>query len=338
MIVDRYYYSRLKDKEKTVYREIYQGCMSHQDTIFLSVSKDDIEKSYERITTALTFDNPLLYFVNQSSMDFAGDNLGHVAAIPQYFFSKKTVSDYNKKIQDTANMLISKLKLTEGTEIDKVRRVHDYMCSSVEYDYKGADMRDLPKFIAAHNIIGVFAHKKAQCEGIAKAAKVLLNAVDVKCIFVSGKAGNTPASMDEHGWNIVKIEEDPCHMDITFDIAASEKSHIGYDYFCINDTQIKRDHILDSGLPKCSTSKYEYFVMNNMIFSSKAKLKTYIERELRSGAKSVYFKLAGKLKTSEIYDEMTKYGYEVLCDMGIENVRGESTLDKVINTCRIKYI
>lgn len=60
------------------------------------------------------------------------------------------------------------------------------MCNYVSYDYDGADINDPVRFMETHNIIGVFAHHRAQCEGIAKAVKVLLNVVDVKCIVATG--------------------------------------------------------------------------------------------------------------------------------------------------------
>lgn len=67
---------------------------------------------------------------------------------------------------------------------------------------------------ASHNILGVFAYHKAQCEGIAKAVKVLLNAVDVKCIVVMGDSVKNGRSVP-HAWNIVDIGADPYQLDVT---------------------------------------------------------------------------------------------------------------------------
>ena len=182
MIIDRYLYGKLPDSEKLIYREIYHGCMEHRDIIPISTSGVEASKAFPRIVQALMDDNPFLYFLNQSVIDFARDANGNTAVIPQYFFSAENVKTYNDKIQDTANQIIHDLKLTEGNDLYKVRKVHDYMCRNITYDYAGADPSDVSRFITTHNIIGVFAHKKAQCEGIAKATKVLLNAVDVRCI------------------------------------------------------------------------------------------------------------------------------------------------------------
>ncbi len=336
MIIDRYYYNRLPDSEKIIYKEIYQGCMEHKDIIPITANEEELTKSYARIVSAISDDNPLLYFVNQSVLDFATDGNGNYVAAPQYYFSKENVAKYNAKIQDAANKLIYDLKLTEGTELDKVRKVHDYMCQNVAYDFEGSDIKQLNKYISAHNIIGVFAHKKAQCEGIAKAAKVLLNAVDVKCIYVSGKAAGMDG-MDNHGWNIVSIDGNPYHMDITMDIGASSDGLISYDNYNLTDSQIRRTHVFSTGYPKCTATEANYFVGNDLVFSSKKKIQEYISRSLKSGNMEFYFKLAGKLKAAEIYQEMTDYAYSILCGMGKENVKAVHVVNGDMNTCRIIF-
>ena len=337
MIVDRYYYSRLPENEKRVYKEIYQGCMEHKDLIIISATEEEIGKSCQRIMDALMDDNPLLYFVNQSRLDFARDDNGNVAAIPQYFFSEENVKKYNQKIQDAANKLIMDLKLTEGSELEKVRKVHDYMCENVKYDHDGADLKDVSRVITSHNIIGVFAHQKARCEGIAKATKVLLNAVGVKCIFVTGKVRETKEKISEHGWNIVNIDGAPYNLDITFDIGTGSNEYISYDYFNITDSQIRKDHVVSIGLPKCTAHQASYFDSNDIVFSSKTKLKEYIADCIKSGERMLYFKLGGKLKASEIWEEMMNYGYRILCDIGCGDMKGERVVNNDINTCRIIY-
>ena len=68
MIVDRYFYGKLPENEKQIYREIYQGCMAHKDVIPVSAFENDDAKSYLRIIQAIMDDNPLLYFLNQSQI------------------------------------------------------------------------------------------------------------------------------------------------------------------------------------------------------------------------------------------------------------------------------
>ena len=83
--------------------------------------------------------------------------------------------------------LVDQLNLTTGTEYEKEIKVHDWICQNISYDEEGSNTNNPTRMITSHSIFGVFAHHQAQCEGIAKAVKVLLNAVNVRCIVVNGE-------------------------------------------------------------------------------------------------------------------------------------------------------
>src|SRR5699024_10077055 len=97
------------------------------------------QESFERIFLAMTRDNPLIYFLNKSACSTARDMFGHVAICPQYFFPKEKVKEYNRKIEKVVNELAGKLHLLECNDYEKERRVHDWICQNVVYDYEGAD-------------------------------------------------------------------------------------------------------------------------------------------------------------------------------------------------------
>lgn len=336
MIVDRYYYGKLPEHEKRIYLEVYRGCMNHKDIIPISIGEDRI-KSYPRIIRAVMDDNPLMYYVNQSVCEIAQDTNGNSAVLPQYFFTPEIVAVYNQRLQNAVNRIIFDLKLTEGTDLEKARKIHDYLCSTIAYDYQGSDIGNISRFITAHNILGAFALKKAQCEGIAKAAKVLLNAVDVRCILVFGKAEGKDGVMTDHCWNIVNIEGHPYHMDITFDLGRSSEDFIAYDYYNITDAQIRKDHVFSGGLPKCKEIKANFFEQEKLIFTSNRKLERYIAQTISEGKRILYFKLAGKLKAEEIRTELLDYATTVLSGIA-QGHTVEMTINKATGTCRIKIL
>ena len=78
------------------------------------------QEQFTKIYAAITRDNPLIYHMNQSACNLATDGLGHTAICPQYFFSKAKVKEYNRKIEKAVNELVAQLKLTEGTDYDKL--------------------------------------------------------------------------------------------------------------------------------------------------------------------------------------------------------------------------
>ena len=116
MIVDRYYYSQLNKQEQAIYKTFYNGVMNHQDIIPIPVKGMFSQSAFMKIYSAVTGDNPLIYFLNQSACNLAQDMFGHTAICPQYFFDAKKIKEYNRKIEKVVNGLAGQLQLTEGTD------------------------------------------------------------------------------------------------------------------------------------------------------------------------------------------------------------------------------
>ena len=297
MIVDRYYYSQLNKQEQAIYKFFYKGLMAHEDVIPIPIKGQLSKEVFNKIFRAMTRDNPLIYYVNQSACNWATDAFGHTAICPQYFYSRETVRKYNRNIENAVNNLAAQLKLTEGTDYEKEIRVHDWFCKNVKYDFKGSDMDELARVVLSHNIVGVFAKQKAQCEGIAKAVKVLLNAVDIKCIVATGEA-----------WNVIDIDGSPYQVDVTWDIGAS-KGRIAYDYFNVTDEIISKTHSFEDEMPKCISLKDNYFERNGLTFRSRSQLIAYITQEIEQGRNKLYFRIDGlfpKLRQSELAGMVAK--------------------------------
>ena len=119
MIVDRYYYAQLNKQEQAVYKAFYNGLMAHEDVIPIPIKGQLSKEVFNKIFRAMTRDNPLIYYVNQSACNWATDAFGHTAICPQYFYSRETVRKYNRNIEKAVNNLAAQLKLTEGTEYEK---------------------------------------------------------------------------------------------------------------------------------------------------------------------------------------------------------------------------
>lgn len=330
MIVDRYYYAKLNKTDQKIYKTFYKGLLKHKKII--PVKGLTSQQQFDRIYAAITFDNPLIYFINQSACSVAVDAFGRTAICPQYFYSKEKVKLYNKKIEKVVNELITLLNLSYLSDYEKEKRIHDWMCQYVSYDYDGYDASNVRAVIESHNIIGVFAKRKAQCEGIAKAMKVLLNAVDVKCIVVEGECIDK-GKTELHGWNIVNINNKPYQLDVTWDIAAS-KEGVAYDYFNITDDIMGIDHFpVETNLPKCDSLEANYFRVNNLLFYTKFKALLYIEREAKRGRLDFYFWMPENKSNSLFVNEAVRI---ILRTKGGCSIR--QSINETIGTYRISVV
>ena len=333
MIVDRYYYAQLNKQEQAIYKAFYKGLMAHEDIIPIPIRGQLSKEVFNKIFLAMTRDNPLIYYVNQSACNWATDMFGHTAICPQYFYNKDTVKKYNRNIEKTVNNLAGQLRLTEGTDYEKELRVHDWFCKNVSYDFKGTNMDDPARVVLSHNIVGVFAKQKAQCEGIAKAVKVLLNAVDIKCIVATGDA-DANGSREHHAWNVVDIDGNPYQVDVTWDIGAS-KGRVSYDYFNVTDEIIGKTHKLEDKVPECTSLKDNYFERNKLTFKSKSQLIAYITREITQGQTEFYFRIDGmfmKMRRSELVGIVAK----LAAGGNGKAVRVQQVSNEKVGTCWIR--
>lgn len=317
MIVDRYYYHQLNKQEQAIYKAFYNGAMAHEDIIPVPACGELDQDKFERIFAAMTRDNPLIYFLNQSACSVAKDIYGHFAICPQYFFTNEKVKEYNRKIEKVVNELVGQLHLLECNDYEKELRVHDWICRNIEYDYEGADKDKVSRVIASHNILGVFAHHKAQCEGIVKAVKVLLNAVDVKCIVVTGDLIKSGQCVP-HAWNIVDIDGEPYQLDVTWDIGATgqNKQSMVYDYFNLTDELMNQDHKADSSLPVCRSKKANYYVQRGCSFQMRHRLMAYIDRLIEQNERIYEFRAENRLNKADIEKEVTAHIVQKLHEQG----------------------
>lgn len=337
MIADRYYYYKLNKQERAIYKAFYNGVMLHQKIIPIPVRDKFSQESFERIFLAMTRDNPLIYFLNQSACSTARDMFGHVAICPQYFFPKEKVKEYNQKIEKVVNELAGKLHLLECNDYEKELRVHDWICQNVVYDYEGADKDKVSRVIASHNILGVFAYHKAQCEGIAKAVKVLLNAVDVKCIVATGYSVKSGRSV-LHAWNIVNIDGEPYQLDVTWDIGATgqRKNQIAHDYFNLTDELMNSDHKADSRLPDCKSKIANYYVQRGCSFQMRHRLMAYIDRLIEQNEQVYEFRAEGRLNKSAIEKEIADHIVQRFHEQGRNSVGIKTCSNRNLGIYRIE--
>ena len=187
------------------------------------------------------------------------------------------------------------------SEWEKEKYVHDFICQNVHYDKL--------KKAYSHEIIGPLGQGVGVCEGIAKAVKVLLDALGVWCVIAI--CGNNPEKgiKYRHTWNIVRIGGTYYHLDATFDntLGNSDKVEgIRYDYFNLDDKSIFRDHEpLIAPAPKCTDGDHFYYKEKKLSFT---KQEDVYKRALQAAKKgrAFTFHWRGGYLTREILGELLK--------------------------------
>ena len=108
--------------------------------------------------------------------------------------------------------------------------LHDWLISNADYDttdtYFYAD--------------GVLLHGAGVCQSYALAYEMLLRAVGVESLYVTGDA-IIGSDTESHAWNLVKLNGKWCHVDCTWDDPiGGEETRV---YFGLTDELISKDHL-----------------------------------------------------------------------------------------------
>ena len=283
MINTRYYYDRLNKQDKKIYKAVYDGIMQYKEYVEVpgvALTQNKVGWIYH----CVLWDNPFIFSVGEYAM-------WHAVSSDMSRIKMTTLCDvssekrYRKQIEDAVNKILSAPGLQKLNDFQKEVYVHDFLINNVIYD---KTLGNNGTMIEPYTVYGALVEHRAVCEGIAKATKLLLNVLDVKCILVSGK-------FDGHGhtWNIVKLDDWAYNLDVTMDMGGVvHKGMMRYNYFNFRDSDIANyqpdnAHII----PECKAIKNNYLVKAGGFVSNYDRLKLYIEKGLIKKKQCLYFKI-----------------------------------------------
>lgn len=274
----RYYYEKGDNQYKEDYKMVFYSLLEFKENANFKLR--DLTY-YEQLYRECVSDNPLLFYIE--NVTFSIGSFG-VRMMFNYSYKWEQTEIIYKKIFSCVNRI--RVQCSDDPEELKIGKIHDYIVENVEYD----DSPDLP----VHYSHSFFVYRKAVCDGISKAAKILMDGVSIKSIVIYGDA-TTPNSFDDnlgHAWNIVWINDRPSHYDFTFDNNLSlSKEIVRYDYYSLSDEQIRQDHkYSDLGIV-FSESKNDWFVQNGLYFTKKVEIRKHVYSRLKNGEKYIAFKL-----------------------------------------------
>lgn len=123
------------------------------------------------------------------------------------------------------------------TLVDKIKSVHDFICSYIDYDYS----------YKSRSITDVLKTKTAVCQGYANLFKAFMDILGIQNNFVVGHANGeiidpTFTEYINHSWNTVIIDNIEYHIDTTWDDATKDFNLILYDCFMIDKNKMDEIH------------------------------------------------------------------------------------------------
>ena len=183
----------------------------------LNYLQTELSKAFD----ALRFDRPdIIYYCNSYTYSYNGSK---VVVTPTVFDETKFTGDKSTFDGNIASRVAA--ISTTGSGFEKIKNVHNYVSSHLNYDDVGATSSDPARkgnCRSVYNALDPSYELKDNgknivvCEGYAKMFKVLCDYNEIPCIIVTGVAG-IDDDVGNHMWNYVLYNEKWFLVDCTWD-------------------------------------------------------------------------------------------------------------------------
>lgn len=161
---------------------------------------------------------------------------GMIKIMPIYTMDSAGARVYIEECRKQRDIIAG--RCAESGAYKTVLAVHDLMARNIKYKDAGA---------LSHTIVAPLTMKYGVCDGFAKTYKYILDALGIPCVVVDGKAYDPLTSRWEaHAWNLVEVNGEWRHVDVTFDTTLMERGVPARDYFGLTDQRILLDHAYDA--------------------------------------------------------------------------------------------
>ena len=231
-------YKYLNDDEKRVYRIMLTMVknLSEGWANMGYLGKDSsvtVAKAYRALANDFPeyYWMPSSYYINLSSgktsISFKKNDAQNC-----YGYTAEEVDSNAEEFSDAIQRIIEKTDKA-NTPFEKELIIHDQLCKYVIYDseFEGQVESDL------YSAFGALVYGRAVCEGYARAFKLLCKYAGIECILITGDSKGVG-----HMWNMVNIENNWYHIDVTWDDLRAEPLHT---YFNVTELFIRADHDID---------------------------------------------------------------------------------------------
>lgn len=140
---------------------------------------------------------------------------GNIITFKYHVIYQSTASEENRMKTGIASA-VSSLGMTKDSDLQKVKKIHDYICRSVSYDNS----------MSNHSAYDALYEKSAVCQGYSNLFYAMCIKAGVPVRQITGDSDGNGTS--DHIWNIVKLGNKWYNVDATWD---SQGSGVYYNFF-----------------------------------------------------------------------------------------------------------
>lgn len=201
----------------TVICEAYDNHVTEVDLSAFELTADELKT----VISGVRYSCPEYFYVD-NGYSYSSDTTTQLVTLycPAYLVDQQTAAQQTEGYNAFVNGIAAGVP-ADSTDFEKVLYVHDYFVRNFEYDYD-YEIRDAYTF---------FETGEGVCQAYMLAFIAVANELGIRSVPVTSNAMN-------HAWNMVEIDGEWYHLDITWDDSGSYPSFTSYAYFLQSDSGI----------------------------------------------------------------------------------------------------
>lgn len=304
LLVSRFYYAKLSDDNKRLYRTIYDSWAQGESSVSFTSPGEGFNGhdgiSLHDIVLYIIADNPHLFHLETSHVNYKRN--GHTVTIfLENIYSRTEYNSIYEKLMARVQGIMANSEM-RGTNDQRIRFLHDYLANNIVYHKSTSDRRSQRE---VHTIVGALLNGACVCDGYSRALRLLCDLAQISCIVTEGYAhedaeGGGPSQDDSsnarHAWNIVKFNGQTYHIDVTWD---SGKDPISHFYFLRDDNFFKHSHSWDTALyPTCTFT----YPRNEPLITTQRELNDFLVRTAAFSPNCSIIHLGGSMINEENFE------------------------------------
>ncbi len=232
------------------------------------------------------------------------DNTPIIYAYRQNDISKLTSKQlelYNKYCE-----ILNKYTKSSQSPAENELQIHDYLVSNINYS---------TEIQPGFNAYDALINGEAICSGYTECFKTFMDMLNIENTTVTGTAGD-----EQHIWNLVKLDNDWYHVDVTWDDPLNSPfTNNDHSYFNITDEDISSDHTWDENQFGYHLAKGTYYSYPKLVrlsyITSQNELNAYLSRCIRGRTTSIEFTAPSEFDVKSamsLTDTDLTYSYKIV--------------------------
>lgn len=275
----KYFVSKLDKDMLENFVSIYNAVSNFEE--YVSFKQEIAEDELDTLMYLLNYDCPELIHVSGDYVPEYIDYNETTKVSGVTFEYIMTEDEYNSYMTQLTDFFDDLKNLLDGkSELEKEKYVYDLLFNSCVYNETDS---------LSGSVCGVLLEGKGRCESFSKSFLWCMQELDIECMALLGEPlWENDAIYSKHSWNIVKINGNYYHVDLTVDNIPTTDSGTNpafYGFFNVDDKFISKSHAIDSiykelGVPECNSNDCNYHIMNNLYVSEGTDVESALEEIL----------------------------------------------------------